>query len=96
MVCNGITDTLAYNRANELLSETFSGGTLTGLAVTNGYDQYLRRTNLTALSSGVLSRTAYGYDNASRLLNVSDGTNNEVYGYLANSMLVSNITFQTK
>ena len=42
---------MAYNTANEPLSESFSGGTLSGLSVTNGYDQYLRRTQLAALNS---------------------------------------------
>ncbi len=47
-VCNGITTTFAYNLAGEQLSETFSGGTLDGLSLTNAYDQYLRRTNPSA------------------------------------------------
>jgi RHS repeat-associated protein len=94
VICNGMTDTLTYNLANELLTESFSGGVLNGLSVTNGYDQYMRRTNLTALASGVLNRTIYGYDNASRLSGVSDGNNNSsAYSYLANSPLVSQITF---
>jgi hypothetical protein len=80
VIRNGMTDTLTYNLANELLGESFSGGVLNGLSVTNGYDQFLRRTNLTALASGILNQTAYGYDSASRLSTVSDGTNNVVYG----------------
>jgi RHS repeat-associated protein len=95
IICNGMTNTLAYNLANQLLNESFSGGVLNGLSVTNGYDQYLRRTNLTALASSVLSQTIYGYDNASRLASDSDGNNDTAtYNYLANSMLVSNITFK--
>jgi YD repeat-containing protein len=43
----------------------------------------------------LLSET-YGYDNASRLASVSDGYNNSAaYSYLANSPLVSQITFQS-
>jgi hypothetical protein len=42
------TATLTYNDANECLTEAYSGGTLDGLSVTNAYDTYLRRTNLTA------------------------------------------------
>ena len=94
VVCNGMTDTLTYDLANELLAESFSGGTLNGLSVTNGYDQFLRRTNLTALASGVLNRATYGYDHASRLSTVSDGTDNAIYSYLANSPLVSQIAFK--
>jgi RHS repeat-associated protein len=96
ITCNGMTDTLTYNLANELLSESFSGGTLGGLSVTNGYDAYLRRTNLSALStSSQLLSANYAYDNASRLSTVSDGNNNSaVYTYLANSPLVSQIVFK--
>ncbi len=58
------------------------------------YDALLRRTNQTLLNgSTVLARTAYGYDSASRLLNVSDGTNSATYSYLANSPMVSQIAF---
>jgi RHS repeat-associated protein len=95
VACNGITDTLTYNLANQLLGESYLGGILNGLSVTNGYDADLRRTALVALSSGsqLLSAT-YGYDTASRLSTVSDGNNNSAtYSYLANSPLVSQITF---
>jgi RHS repeat-associated protein len=95
--CNGITNTLAYNLANELLSESYSNGILNGLSVTNGYDANLRRTSL-ALNSqlSTLSSTAYSYDNASRLSTVSDGNNNSATNsYLANSPLVGQITFKS-
>lgn len=93
---NGITDTLAYNLANQLLSESYTGGTLNGLAVTNGYDADLRRTALSVLnSSTILSSATYGYDNASRLSSVTDGNNNSAtYSYLPNSILVGQITFK--
>jgi RHS repeat-associated protein len=84
-----------YNLANELLVETNTAGILAGLAVTNGYDAYLRRTDLSALGSGVLSHAAYTYDAGSRLYTVSDGTNNATYSYVANSPLVSQIVFKS-
>ncbi|HEX3718794.1 MAG TPA: type IV secretion protein Rhs, partial [Verrucomicrobiae bacterium] len=93
VLCGATTTSFAYNLANEVLSESYSGGVLGGLSVTNGYDTLLRRTNLTALHSGVLARTLYGYDNASRLASVTDGTNSAAYAYLANSSLVGQITF---
>jgi RHS repeat-associated protein len=93
-VCNGMTDSITYNLANQLLGETFSGGALSGLSVTNGYDQYLRLINVVGLSSNILDWASYGYDNASRLSSVSDGTNNEVYNYLGNSTLLSQLTFR--
>ena len=93
---NGMTDTLNYNLAGGLLGETFSGGVLDGLTVTNGYDAYLRRTNLAVVKagSGRLTSTTYGYDDASRLATVSDGTNSAAYTYVANSPLVGQIVFQ--
>ncbi len=93
---NGITDTMTYNLANQLLGELYSGGILNGLSVTNGYDSDLRRTALAALTgSSQLLSAAYGYDNASRPSTVSDGTDNVTYSYLAYSPLVSQITFKS-
>ena len=91
----GMTTANTYNDANQPLVESYSGGILTGLAVTNGYDQFLRRTNLSVLnaSSAALARTAYGYDAASRLITVGDGGSTAVYSYLANSPLVGNVWF---
>ncbi len=90
-----VVTTRAYDDAGDLLSESYSGGPLDGLSVTNGYDQYLRRTSLSLLSpvSRLLS-SGYGYDSASRLRAVSDGNGNSAtYNYLANSPLVSQISF---
>ena len=86
---------LAYNDAGQLLSETNSAGTLAGIRLTNGYDQYLRRTNLALLNQSTpLASESCAYDSASRLQTVSDGNNNAAtYSYLANSPLVSQIAF---
>jgi RHS repeat-associated protein len=92
IACNGMTNTLSYNTANQLLSESFSGGTLAGLAVTNAYDSYLRKVAV-ALSNQTSTLVQYGYDNASRLQNVTNGTAKVTYTYLANSPLVSQISF---
>ena len=96
---NGITTTMAYNTANEPLSESFSGGTLSGLSVTNGYDQYLRRSQLAALNSTTpFLQHSFSFDNASRLLTVTDNTGSPAYSatyiYLAKSPLVSQIVFK--
>jgi RHS repeat-associated protein len=89
----GTTDTMTYNDADEPLSEAFSGGPLNALSVTNGYDNLLRRTNVTVNSAATLVSTSYGYDAASRLSTVSDGTNSAAYTYLANSSLAGQVTF---
>ena len=96
VVWNGITDTMSYNLANQLLGETFAGGSLAGLSITNGYDVDLRRTSLAALSGSLqLVSDTYAYDSASRLSTVTDGNNNSAtYSYVANSPLVSQIVFK--
>ena len=86
--------TLAYGLAGQLLSETWSGGTLAGLGVTNLYDHLLRRTNLTLnAQQSTLNSTAYAYDPASRLKTITSSTNAFGYSYIANSLLVSQIFF---
>ncbi|SPE59571.1 hypothetical protein SBV1_3310002 [Verrucomicrobia bacterium] len=91
-----LTASYTYNLANQPLTESWSGGPLGGFSVTNGYDGLMRRTNLALLNSQALvfPATIYGYDAASRLQSVSDGAGNSVtYSYLANSLLVSQISF---
>jgi len=96
---SNVTRTLAYNDPNELLSETYGGSSpLTGLAVTNGYDAYLRRASLALQKSTTpLIQQSFAYDAASRLQTVTDKTTatpySATYSYLANSPLVSNIAF---
>ena len=98
VVQNGITTTFAYNLAGEQISEIYSGGSLGGLSVTNGFDHLLRRTNLVARNSTTaLLQHAFAYDGASRLQKVTDystGTPYSAwYNYVANSPLVAQILF---
>ena len=92
------TASLTLNDLNQPLTETYSGAgsPLAGLAVTNGYDYLLRRTNLVLLSgSTILTDSTNSYDAASRLAIVGDnGANTATYSYLANSPLVSQISFK--
>jgi len=84
---------LIYNAAGQLLSESHSAGLLSGLAVTNVYDSYLRRSNLngTHATTNLLSQS-FGYDAVTgRLKTVTDGANSAGYSYLANSPLVEYI-----
>lgn len=92
---DSITTTFAHDLANDVLSESYSGGILDGLSVTNGYDTSLRRTGLGALAgSSLLTGATYGYDNASRLATVSSGSDSATYSYVANSPLVGQIAFK--
>jgi RHS repeat-associated protein len=95
-ITNGATvTTRTYDLAGDLSSESYLGGILNGLTVTNQFDSDLRRTNLALLNgSSRLCQAIYGYDNASRLASVSDGTNSAAYSYLANSPLVGQIVFK--
>ncbi len=92
----GVTTSRVLDDAGNLISESYSGGLLNGLSVTNGYDQYLRRTNCVVLNgSSVLSSNVYGFDSASRLQTAGDGVNSATYSYLANSPLIYQITFKS-
>ena len=85
-----ITTTRAYDDAGNLLAEACSGGPLGGLAVTNAFDSLLRR-RAVALSNQTSTLVQFGYDAASRLQSVTNGTATATYSYLANSPLVSQI-----
>jgi RHS repeat-associated protein len=87
-VCN-----YTFNILGLMLAETNTSGVLSGLSVTNGYDQFLRRTNLAINPPLSTINSAYGYDNASRLKSVTSGTNSATYSYLANSPLVNQIFY---
>jgi len=91
---NPTTTTLTYNLAGEPVQESYSGGPLNGLSVTNGYDHWMRRTNVVLRSaSASLHSAGYSYDEASRLRAVLSGQVSATYSYLANSPLVSQIAF---
>jgi YD repeat-containing protein len=87
----GTSLTKVYHDSGNLLRETYAGGPLNGVGVTNVYDQLLRRTNVATVASSM----TYDYDAASRMLTVSDGTNSATYDYLDYSPLVEQITFAT-
>jgi hypothetical protein len=55
------------------LSETYTGGPLDGITVSNAYDSLLRRTNLVTLKSGVLTSTLYKRVRPRKLTFVVDG-----------------------
>lgn len=87
---------LTYSDSGLLLMETNASGVLAGIAITNGYDAVGRRIAIGMLTNGNSAFVhTYAYDSASRLTNVSDGTYNAVYSYLANSPLVSQITYRS-
>jgi RHS repeat-associated protein len=94
-ITNGTsTCLLTLNDPGNVLVENNVAGILSGISLTNGFDQYLRRTNLVVLNgSTVLVSNSFLFDAASRLNAVSDGTNSATYGYVANSPLVSQILF---
>ena len=85
----------SFNDVGELLAESYAGGRLDGLAVTNGYDALLRRTAV-ALNNQPSTLVQYGYDAASRLATVTNGSSAVIYAYLANSPLVETVTFKHK
>jgi len=88
------THDLTLHDSGLVLLENNSSGLLSGLNITNAYDSRLRRTSLLFRTNSNTQFThTYGYDAASRMTNVSDGTYSATYSYLANSPLVSQIAF---
>jgi RHS repeat-associated protein len=95
-VTNGATIcAFRYNDVGQALSESYTGGPLNGITVTNDFDPLLRRTALTLNSQlSTLNQVTYGYDNASRLQTVANGQSVVTCAYVSNSPLVGGITFQ--
>ncbi|MFM1945063.1 MAG: hypothetical protein RI897_4045 [Verrucomicrobiota bacterium] len=90
--CAGIQTTLAYNDANQVLSESYSQGILSGLVVSRAFDSYLRLQSLGLNTSSALS-TTFGYGDDGRLQTVTSGGNTAQYQYLEKSRLIREIAF---
>ena len=91
IVQGSTTTTRLFDLAGRLLSESYTGGPLNGLTVSNVYDNLLRRaTNGLWNGTGWIIQTHYTYDpDTGRLATVSDGAGHTAsYSYLANSELV--------
>jgi RHS repeat-associated protein len=87
---------LSYTDSGQLLLETNASGLLVKMNISYGYDSLQRRTSVTVRSNTATVFThSYSWNSASQLTNVSDGTYQADYGYLANSPLVSQITFRS-
>ena len=84
-----------YNDQGQPLVESYTGGPLGGLSVSNIYNSLLLGTNLSIGngSGNHIYLVKSTYDGASRLKTVTDETNSAAYSYLANSPLVSQIVF---
>ncbi len=92
----GNTTTRYHLDAGLSLGERYSGGTLGGLNVTNTFDSYLRRSTVSFRNgTTALGTSTYGYDTASRLTSVTDGTYSATYAYQTDSSLVDTLTFKT-
>jgi RHS repeat-associated protein len=87
---------LVYNSTGQLLGETNSSGALIGANLRFAYDQYFRRTNHAwyATNTSLLSHS-FVFDGASRITNVTDGTYQSDYSYLANSPLISQVNYRS-
>lgn len=75
-----IACTLGCELAGSLLDESFSGGAVSGLSLSSGYDGFLRRNTLNFKNgSTTLASTTYGNANAFRRSSVTDGTHSATY-----------------
>lgn len=86
--------TRTFNLTGGLETEQISGGILDGVAITVGYDGFLRRQSLqTTHGVNTLSNQTYGYDATSRLQTVTSGSQTATYAFHANSGLLNTTTF---
>ncbi|HYG23206.1 MAG TPA: hypothetical protein VEH04_10525, partial [Verrucomicrobiae bacterium] len=86
------TQSMAYNGAGQVVSETHTGGALSGMAVTNAYDSLSRRTAV-GLNTQSDTLVNYGYGAGSRLASVANSSTAAAYTYVAKSSLVEQIAF---
>jgi len=86
----------AFDLVGNLLGERYSAGPLSGLTLTNIYDNSLRRISNGVVDAGGVWLTVItnSYDSASRLAVVSDRTNSANYSYVSSSRLVGSIQFK--
>ena len=93
---NGITTTVYFDINGLPRGESYIGGLLTGLNVTNIYDSFIRRETLSVRNGSIaLGNTiVFGYDSASRLQSVDDGTYSATYDYITNSKWWEVLTFK--
>jgi RHS repeat-associated protein len=92
-VRNGITTAITFNGAAQPLTESYTGGTLDGLAMSWAYDSSLRLQSVTAKNGATILQSAtYGYDTAGRLQTATDTPYTATYAYQANSTLINTLT----
>ncbi|HEY5909558.1 MAG TPA: RHS repeat-associated core domain-containing protein, partial [Verrucomicrobiae bacterium] len=86
-------DSIAYSfdDASQPLGESHSGTLLNGLGVSVTINNALQRQNLSLTGVAGYS-VGYGYDSAGRLQTVTSGNATVTYSYVANSMLVGQIS----
>ncbi len=96
-ILSGATSlTKLLDDAGNLLQESYTGGPLNGVIVTNHYDALLRLDSSgLRVSASLRLNHGYSYGDASRLLTAGDGTNSATYDYLDYSPLVEQIVFAT-
>src|SRR2546430_4537912 len=76
---------LNYNDAGEILSETRNG-----IGVTNSFDSLLRLSTISAASGS----QQFGFDGASRLQAVTNGSATATYTFAPNSSLIQDLSFR--
>jgi hypothetical protein len=76
-----------------LADRCYIGGTLPGLTLSSSYSNSLRRHALKLNTQPSALSIGYTYDSGGRLWTVSQGGSVATYGYVANSMLVGQITY---
>lgn len=90
----GGTRSLAYNSAGRLVTDEITGGTLDGVKLTVGYDNFLRRNSLqSSRNATALTNQTYAYDSTSRLEIVTSGSQTATYSYDPSRGLLNTTAF---
>lgn len=85
-----------YSSSGQVVAETNNVGELGGSNLRFAYDELQRRTNHSLFATNMsLLAHSYAFDGASRITNVSDGTYQAGYLYLANSALIHQVSYRS-
>ena len=91
----GTVLTTTPNDFGQVVTESWSGGDLDGVGLTRSLDDLRRFSGLTVTRQGAtLTSHSRGYDGASRVKTITQGTASATYAYLPQTSLLDSVTFK--
>jgi hypothetical protein len=89
VIADGVTTSFTYNLSGQVLTESYSGGALSGKTISKTYLNGILPTAVSLNSPSTV--VSYAYDGASRMTNVVSGAYSAGYSYAPGSRLVEQI-----